>query len=149
MAHLTECRELQKHTHTHANIYIMHSILLYIQCTGHDLFAFRSILHASLNGSALQVPTPANRFPGLTDQGYSSWNQPMRTTGGWEREKKNRCLLLSLCALNVPLIITMGWLQPGKSTLSPAAVSDSSGPLSQFLSHGLGVTPCCHPSELL
>lgn len=97
MAHLTECRELQKHTHTHANIYIMHSILLYIHCMGHDLFAFRSILHASLNGSALQVPTPANRFPGLTDQGYSSWNQPMRTTGGWERGKKQMSFAKPVC----------------------------------------------------
>lgn len=78
-----------------------------MQCTGHSLLAFRSILHASPNGSALQVLTLQTGFPGLQVRealvGISPW-EPLEDG----RQGKARRLLPSLWALNVPLILTMG-----------------------------------------
>lgn len=85
-----------------------------MQCTGHSLLAFRSILHASPNGSALQVLTPANRFPRLASQGGSCGNQSMRTAGGWEKGEGQTSFAKPMdleCATDS----NYGMLQSGKS----------------------------------
>lgn len=87
-----------------------------VQCTGRGPSAFRSVLHAFADGSALQALTPEDKFLRLnTGQGSTSWTQSVRTMEGG-KEGKARCLAK---------LVTVGCLQPEKSALSPTAGSDS------------------------
>lgn len=125
-------RATEAHTHTHTYLYYAKCLTIYSAWVMTYLLLDLSFTFLLMALHCRCQPLQTG-FPGspIRDAlvGISQW-EPLED--GRER-KKNRCLLLSLWAFNVPLIITMGWLQPGKPTLSPTAVSDSSGPLSQFL----------------